>query len=376
MSALLRVALPPLARLSADSQLSYAWLNRQGALVEQGEQPLRALSTVLQGKPLELCLHPEDSLLTGIELPPLPPARMGDAVRCAAENLLLGSLDSLHLVHGPRSATGQVQLAWLDRTALLRLLKLLQQHALQPRGLYPAPYFLALAEPGSCTALVRDEHLLVREDLQRAWVHPLVDEGREQLRERGVQWASSPLTNGPVPGWNLLHGIEHTARARQHWGRASASCAVAALVWTVGLNLYAGQMAGEGQALKAQMVSRVKEVFPQLPVILNPLQQARQQRDARLNGALADGPVNFAALVQQASGQLPFMAGGVEALNFDGTELHLTARSAARKPPADSTWQTGLAQVGVQAELANGQWTLRRLPADANIAPAAGAADE
>ncbi len=376
MSALLRMALPPLAQLSADSVVDCAWLNRQGALVEQCQQPLRELCTMLQGKPLELCLHPEDSLLTCIEMPPLPPARMGDAVRCAAENLLLGSVDSLHVVNGPRSATGQVQLAWLERAALLRVLKLLQHHGLQPRGLYAAPCFLPLAEQDHCTALVLDDQLLVREDLQRAWVHPLVEEGSEQLRERLVQWAPSQLANGPVPAWNLLHGIEYRARASQHWGRAITSCAVAALVWTVGLNLYAGQMADEGQALKAQMVSRVKQVFPQLPMVLNPLQQARQQRDARLNGALADGPVNFAALVQQSAGHLAFMAGAVETLDFDGSELRLISRQAARKPPADSAWQTALAQAGIQAELANGQWTLRRLPADARSAPITEAADE
>ena len=124
------------------------------------------------------------------------------------------------------------------------------------------------------------------------------------------------------------------------------------------------------------MTSRVQQVFPELPVILNPLQQARQQRDARRNGALAEGPVSFAALVQQAAGQLPFMAGAVDKLDFDGSELHLTPRTPARKPPADSGWQTSLAQAGIVAELANGQWTLKRLPAHAAAVPVAGGTDE
>jgi hypothetical protein len=56
--------------------------------------------------------------------------------------------------------------------------------------------------------------------------------------------------------------------------------------------------------------------------------------------------------------------------------LHLTPRTPARKPPADSNWQTSLAQAGIVADLANGQWTLKRLPADARAAPVAGGTDE
>lgn len=364
MSAVLRVALPPLTELSADSELRGAWLNRQGTLVSEGNWTLRALSEQLQGRPLELCLHGQDSLLTELQLPPLPAARMTDAVRCAAEQLLLGNSDGLHLVHGPRDVRGRVQLAWLERAALQRLLHLLHQVGVQPRGLYAAPCFLPLAEEGACSAQVVDDYLLVRQDAQRAWVHPLADEGREQLREQIVQWHEQPVWTGPVPSWNLLQGSEQSSRAPRQWGRAVACCAVAALVWTLGLNFYAARLAGEGQALKTQMVSRVKEVFPELPVILNPLQQARQQRDARHNGALGEGPLPFAALVQQAAVQLPFMAGAVERLDFDGEQLQLTPHSPSRKAPVDSSWQTALAQVGLQAELAGGQWTVRRLPAE------------
>ncbi|MBV4552224.1 type II secretion system protein GspL [Pseudomonas sp. SWRI102] len=390
MSVLLRMALAPLAQLNADSLLECAWLDRKGALVKQGRQSLRELSSAAQAQALELCLHPQDSLLACVELPPLPAARLGDAVRCAADNLLLGSDDTVHLVHGPRDIGGQVQLAWFDRAALQRLSQLLQTLKLQPRGLYAAPCFLSLAEAGACTATWVEDHLLVREDLQRAWVHPLMEEGLEQLRERTVRWVGArpeslagvdPLPGeqrwiGPVPSWSLLSGIEQNPRGNQRWGRAAACCAVAALIWTLGLNLYAMRLADEGQAIKRQMVSRVQQVFPELPVVLNPLQQARQQRDARRDGAQAEGPVSFAVLVRQAVGHLPFMAGAVDKLDFDGTELHLTPRAPARKPPAESSWQASLAQGGIQADLANGQWTLKRLPADAKTTSVAEAADE
>jgi len=373
--ALLRAALPPLSTLSADSTLACAWLDRHGHLLEQGERRLGELGAAVQGKALEIGLHPHDSLLACIELPPLPAARLVEAVTLAADTLLLGGDQAVHLVHGPRNADGQVQLAWLERAAVQQLLQLLRQHGLQPRGVYAAPYFLALAEPGTCSATLLDGHLLVRQDNQRAWVHALPAEGGVQLRDQRVHWlgpqpapcataAELPAEqrwNGPVPACNLLQGLQQAARGNARWGRAIACCAMAALVWTLGLNLHAMRLADEGQALKARMVSRVQQVFPELPVILNPLQQARQQRDARQAGSAAGAPVTFATLVHQASAHLPFMTGAVERLDFDGQQLHLTSRAPARKPPADTAWQTALAEVGLEASLAAGQWTLRPL---------------
>ncbi|MDZ4190968.1 MAG: type II secretion system protein GspL [Pseudomonas sp.] len=371
--ALVRVALPPLSTLRSSSPVRCAWLSRQGQLLEHGHRELGELGASVQGKSLEICLHPEDSLLACIELPPLAPGRLAEAVRLAAETMLLGGDQSVHLVHGPRGMDGQVQLVWLARDTLQDLLQRLHEYGLQPRGLYAAPYFMSVAEPGTSTAALWDGHLLVRQDAQRGWVHALPEEGGMQLREQPVQWIGEeppPFTavalvpaeqawTGPAPACNLLQGLHQHAHGKPRWWRAAGSCAMAVLVWTLGLNMYAIHMADEGQALKAQMVSRVQQVFPELPIILNPLQQARQQRDARLSGGTAGGEVTFTVLVQQASHHMPFMTGAVERLDFEGDELRLTPRAPARKPPTNSAWQTALAQAGLHAELAAGQWSVR-----------------
>ncbi|MGA4475687.1 type II secretion system protein GspL [Ectopseudomonas chengduensis] len=371
--ALVRVALPALSRLAADSLLHYAWLNRQGQLLEQGECLLSELGAAVQRKPLEMCLHPEDSLLACIELPPLPSARLAEAATLAADGLLLGGSQAVHLVHGPRSSEGQVQLTWLERTALQALLQLLRQQGVNPRGLYAAPYFLAVTETGVSSAMLRDGHLLVRQDAQRAWVHALPEEGVAQLGDQPAVWigeepagaataARLPADQGwagPAPTCNLLLGLQRSTQGNLRWGRALACCGLAVLVWTLGLNLYAMRLADEGEALKARMVSRVQQVFPELPIILNPLQQARQQRDARLAGEAGGGAANFDGLVQQAASHMPFVMGNVERVDFDGHALRLTPRTPTRKPPADATWQANLAQSGLQAELVNGGWTLQ-----------------
>lgn len=376
MNASLRIALPPLAGLGPDSQVEHAWLDRQGHLASEGRASLAELGRQARGKAVELTLHPDDSLLASLELPPLPAARLGDAVRCAADGLVLGGCDALHLVHGPRQADGRVQLAWLERERLQRLLQCLRQCALEPRGLYGAPFFLGVDAGAACVQL-RDGHLLVRESVQGAWVHPLPEDCAPRLLESGEapHWpgdvpgglpgeavGASRRWTGPVPACNLLLGLAGPVRGPRRWGRALACCALAVGVWTLGLNLHATQMAQQGQALKQQMAQRVKQVFPQLPVVLNPLQQARQQRDARLAGGSQDGPGRFAAMVQQAVVAMPFALGTLESLDYDGETLRLVPRAGARKPPVDPAWQASLAQAGLQAAIGADGWSLKPLP--------------
>lgn len=131
------------------------------------------------------------------------------------------------------------------------------------------------------------------------------------------------------------------------------------MVWTLGLNLYAARQAAQGQQLKAQMSQRVQQVFPELPVILNPLQQARQQLAARQSGASGDAPHSFNSLVLQASNAMPFVIGGVERLNYQNGELQLSLLSDTRVPAPDSGWQGLLTQAGLEASPGDQGWTLR-----------------
>ncbi|MCS5517246.1 hypothetical protein NWF32_27125 [Pseudomonas qingdaonensis] len=59
------------------------------------------------------------------------------------------------------------------------------------------------------------------------------------------------------------------------------------MIWTLGLNLYAARLADTGQQLRQHMHQQVRAAYPQLQVILNPLQQVRQQLAAGDNGAVA-----------------------------------------------------------------------------------------
>lgn len=380
MSRLLRIALAPLAELQPDSQLHYAWLNQDGSVAQTAQATLQELAEQVNSTPVEVTLHPSDSLLAELPFPPLPVARLAAAVQCAAEPLMLGSSAEQHIVHSQRSNAGLTSIGWLAQQALDDLFQLLARHNIKIKALYAAPFFLPANEHGWSACLV-DGYLVVRKDRDAGWVHPLPEVGQTQLQAATVEgvelnWVGdvpdqtglvidqllpdAERWTGPGPSWGWKAKRSPSGDTRPQWTKPLVCCALAVLVWVTGLNLYANQLAEEGRQLQTAMSERVKQAFPEIPVILNPVQQARQQSAARLAGtADSTADMGFSQLVQQAASAMPFMVGGVDELTFTDTSLQLTLLADAGQPPADPDWQTALAEAGLQAEATASGWHLQ-----------------
>ncbi|WP_460136693.1 type II secretion system protein GspL [Pseudomonas sp. S1_E04] len=353
----LRIALPPLAELSVDSRVTYAWLER-GAVVSHGQESLAGLGKTRQA--VDCFLHPRDSLLTSLELPPLPAAKTVAAVACAAQALILGPVEQMHVAHGPRESDGRVQVGWVAKAGLERLGQVLAQTKFKLRGLYPAPYALPVG-----AAALDDGYWLTRDSLQQGSVHPLGVQALEvPLVDASQRWA------GAVPAWGLHARLSQPSSGG--WGRALACAALATVIWTLGLNLYAARQVNEGQRLKTLMSQQVRQAFPELPVVLNPLQQARQQLAARQSGAAADPGQRFPSLLQLAGSHLPFMVGNVDRLTFEQGRLHLQLLADSRSPAAEGDWQAALAQAGFAATRDDHGWSIAPAP----VAQDPGASDE
>lgn len=368
----LRIALPPLRELSADSALEFARLDQRGQVLESAHSTLRQLAAAGAAS-VECFLHPADSVLTRLSLPPLSAARLGAAVTCAVETMILGSSQALHIAHGRRGDDGQVQVAWLSRSDLQRLSLILTQSRLKLAGLYPAPYRLALAPGGQLSACVEDGHLLLRHGPDHAALEPLVEDHPPSLTLSGsaVHWigehappgetaqnAPAQRLAGPLPGWGLHGTLGRGGAAAPGWGKASACCALALVVWLLGLNIYAAREANHGQQLRTQMSAQVRQAFPELPVILNPLQQARQQVAARQGGTPDSAPQGFAPMVQQAGDALPALAGSVQRLTFVDGQLQLELLPDTAPLAPDQAVQASLAQNGLAATRTGRVWTL------------------
>lgn len=376
----LRIALPPLRELSPDSTLEFARLDKHGQVLESAHSTLRQLGAA-GPVGVECFLHPADSVLTSLALPPLSAARLTAAVTCAVDTMILGGSQDMHVAHSRRGAEGQVQIGWLAKSDLQGLSLVLTQSRLKLAGLYPAPYRLLMPPPEHISASVEDGHLLLRHGLDHAAVEPLVEDHLQPLAlsDRAVHWmgehapqGAQPHTapeqrwSGPLPGWGLQGSVSRAGAAAPGWGKALACCALAVTVWLLGLNFYAAREAGRGQQLKAQMSAQVRQAFPELPVILNPLQQARQQLAAR-QGGRSDAPAQgFAPMVEQAGQALPALAGSVQRLSFNDGQLQLELAADTAPLAPDQTVQATLAQAGLAASRLGRVWTLSPAPATAD----------
>lgn len=361
----LRIILPPLAELDANSLVAYVWLDRDGRQYSEGQSSLGELGAAAKTA-VECALHPLDSLLASIELPPLPNARLDAAVNYAAQGLILGPWEQFHIAHGPRESDGQVVLTWLERSALERLQLTLNGCQLKLKGLFAAPYFLAVPGPGKDSEAHWQGHRLLRSGVHRARVEPVL---------HTVDESPTPDWTGVTPGWGLHQCLQRNRPAQRGWGRALGCCALAAVVWLVGLNLYAARLAAQGTELKTRMTQQVRAAFPALTVVLNPLQQVRQQLAVGASGAIDDPTQRFSVLLQQAGKSMPFIAGAVQTLAFNNGELHLTL-VAGYKPPVDAAWQAELVQLGIEAVPVADGWTLRPSSTSPQSALAAGDTNE
>lgn len=293
MNTAMEVWLAPLAELDEASLLEYRLADRRGQ-ASRGQ-----LLREAKGAPWRLHLHEQDSLALDIAMPPLTGKRLSAAVGCAVQGLVLGDAGQVHVAHGPRRVDGQVAVAWLGLAELARLQAWLQIGGIKPAGLH-----------------ARQDDAPSAADLSGGLVGP-----------------AKPMA----------------------WGRTLGIWAAATLVWCLGLNLYAVHLAREGEALRTRMVTQVRMAFPQLPVVLNPLQQARQQ----LQGGQGSAAAGLTALLEGAGQVMPFLAGNVEAMDYQDGQLRITPLPDGGKAPAGSAWQADLAARGIDGQASGQGWTLR-----------------
>ncbi|WP_459618325.1 type II secretion system protein GspL [Bordetella sp. 2513F-2] len=326
MKNILRIALPRLEDLNAAVLLEHAWFDRKGEPARQGALTAAALAGAWPGVGVYAVLHPDDAIVARVNVPAVAPARFPAAVRGALEALVLSDLDALAIGHGKREPDGTVTVAWADRAALHRACRLLSDAGLKLRAVVPAQ---ALQQDADAPPQERD----------------------------AARW------HAPLPGWTL----ELPRLAPTHvspWRPALRWSAIAALLWIAGLNLYAGQLRGEAEALRARMQADVRDAFPDIPVVLDPMRQAQQGYEALLaqRGGTSGG--DFFLLARAAAQVLPFAADAVETLHYRDQTLTLQLAGAededARLADAPAIAQRAAA-LGVRVERdeqADGQWRI------------------
>lgn len=427
--AALRLLLPPLRTLVEESVVSYAVTNKKGDWPKHYDRrPLSELAQHAAGARIEAFLHPSDLTLTTVWLPPLPAAKMRVAVVGLADPLILGDPDSVIIAHGRRDDEGNLTIAWVDRAVAEAAQEICRRCGVTLRSLIPSPFFLPITVAG-WTAWEIDGYAVVRIDADRGFIQPVPVEplntsdvlsaGSTSFIARVMQATPSTITwvgknlpswwpaNSAIassviapeqcwavlpPSWTLPLLNSGDRGAAPNWSRPLLYCAAAALAWLVGLNLYAARLQHAGETLEQQLNRRVQDVFPALAIVVDPLRQARQQRDAR-RAAMADGAdAELAFLLQGARKHMAFAAGQVQTIRYEAGALELElvrgasngepasttpvavstssgrpgpgasgSAAAASKPSARPGWFDAAQKEGIEVEVTDTGWRLRRL---------------
>ena len=402
----LRVMLPR-ARSIAASPVRCAWRSGTGAWQAATCDGLSALTARFKPRHVEVCLHPADVSMARIELPPLASQRLRTAVIGAVELLALSPSSDLVVGFGPRGDDGWVPVAWMSARVLSELLQVLKAQGVLAHAVFPPPAFLPGPQDGAWSdgavaAIVVDDWVVVRTGAAEGMSYPMPQGcadptqieaklkphlpdprplhllSTDEPREGAGTGDSSSLSSLGGSGWkwSLPIGDATPGGAGRRWLRPLVGWTAAALaVWLVGLNLYASRIAAQGQTLTRQMAAQVKAAYPEVPVILNPLQQARQLRDARRAGVVAGGSPeagSFATLARASAGLLTQAKGQVQRLEFRDQRLDVRWRDGAA-PSADElkSLQERAQQLGLAVSAESGGLRIQAAAIGKSDGPAA-----
>lgn len=281
--------------------MAFALFDRNGVLLRSGELPLDQLAQAVNVEHVQAILHPGDAIVVTVNLPPLPVKRLSAAVQASVEPMALSDIADLCIAHGPRAADGSTLVAWTERRALLEAWQKLGDAGLKLAAIVP----FELSLPGS--------------DPQPNQPLALPVDARWQT---------------PLPHWSFARPEWRPASQTHRWRSAALWAGGAALLWLLGLQIYAAQLRGEARTLQASTEQAVRTAFPSISVIIDSVQQARNQRDMlRLASGTASAD-DFMPLALGAAKVLNFADGHIASLLYKNEKLTLVL-AEGYTPPAD-----------------------------------------
>ncbi len=312
MKSRLRLALPPLARITPESMMAFGLFDRDDRLLRSGELTLEQLAQAVPVEHVQAILHPDDAIVATVTLPPLSAKRLEEAVQSSVEPMALSQIADLCITHGPRAADGSIQVAWTGRQALLAAWRQLGDAGLKISAIVP----FALAVPENDP-------------------HPNQPLGLPV----DARWRA------PMPRWSLARPEWRPASQTHRWRGLAWWAGAAALLWLLGLQIYASQLRNEAIERRASMEQAIKTAFPSISVIIDPVRQARNQRDMLRRAGGAAGTDDFMTLAMGASRILDFADGHVSALHYEKGTLTLVL-AEGYSPPSNEAGlhQTAAAQ--------------------------------
>lgn len=335
---LLRLILPPLKQPGIPLRAFY-YLKKQWHRIPDPD--LNQLARDYPSKKRQIALHPADLSLSQQAFPPLSRKKYQAAARAYVQLHSLGDIEQQSVGHSP-AHQGLVCVAWTDHLLLQQWQHTLRAHRLMVSGFYPPTAFLPWN--GHTQALALDNWLLVRTGSQHGLILPTpAAEQTEHTLESYLQHhypqclpvnllePLEPALTGSGPDWKWQLSPRLAVSRTQGWLKPALAWACASgLVSLLGLQAYAQQLEEQGKQLKQQMQDDLKRAYPQISVVLNPLQQARQMGENPIGPQpRQNGGASLNLLLQRLAPLLPAATAQIDRLQYRENTLTLHWRAGS-----------------------------------------------
>ncbi|MGH8635036.1 MAG: type II secretion system protein GspL [Burkholderiales bacterium] len=385
----LRVRLPPLGELGADSALDFEIIDGERRVLERGIAVLGALPRLARA---ELVIAAPDALLLDAALPRLSGARLRAALPAIAEPMLLGDIEHAFVVAGRPDGTGRATLAVLDRGLFKRALELFARLGMVPASATPEPLTLAagrgrwrLQLGGAYGCLRMGERLgiacsysggteppvelrLALEQAGAARPEAIEVEGEcdiaawtESLRVKVLAVAPDRAHAAPVALELLQYEFAPRMVDWRAWRLPAALAAALALAWIAGLNIDAWLKLREERQLRSQIAVAFREALPRVPVVLDPLAQMRRALADMRSGAGTGDAGDFFMLAASFAQAVQADADSVRLIEYrDRTLLVRLEPRAVDSAAKRDALIARLAKSGLAARFSESMLSVRR----------------
>lgn len=364
--------LPPLAAAHPLPALDYVLVDTGGRAGEAGQTQAALLP---RADRVIAVVDAQDTTLLALDLPPLPVARLGAALRGALEDRLLQDTEELHLATGPRNDDGgTAQACAAPAVPLQQAVADLARAGREPHGIVPEAALLAPGEaalqetaggprllwrdaqgeaawlplilaadaatPQALPLPVTPEHLYIGQGAEErlSWLD--LPQGLEPAALSDADWLARAATSrwnlrqfDLAPQRALRRGISglRDMLASAAWRRVGWMLLLLAAVQLVGMNLRALQLAREQRGLQARIDAAAGAALPGAPAILDAGLQLQRALDTARARAGKPSEADLDTLMGLAATVLPPHIAPT-ALHYTGNQLQLTL-------PADAAAQ-------------------------------------
>jgi general secretion pathway protein L len=376
----------------------FAVVGDGGAILEQGEGPLRSLTDVVAAhRRVVLLMAATDVTLLAVQAPPLAGARLKAALPGLVEEHILGDPMDTVLVAGPVQADGKRPVAVIQRDWLEASVRILLAQGARSVSALPAQLCLPL-QPGSVTAAIGYGELALRHSQYQGMGLALDGSAATALQTARALAGEAPLVlyvppeqlgeyqalaqeAGPgiafeADDWvhwiagakgaplDLVPGLGAAGAPQRDWRRWRWPLRLAVLALVVnlaGLNIEWLRLKREADAIHQQMATTFRSAYPREPAI-DPVAQMRQNiaRAKANTGQLSPEEFTFlAAAFGEAARSLP-RPPGIASMEYRERTLSLKVKPETVDPASTKQLQASLSARNISLqEAAPGTWLVR-----------------